>query len=289
MNYDFGVPSLVINNQRALIHDSDYASLGIVTLAPDGTQLKTYGPVSKFLGDHGKGAVTVGLGFTDIDVPDGGSMGVVFTVINKGHGSGTTTDALNVLCAGIVGALASGQLAGVSLTYSATGTGVYDTFIASAVAIPAWEAAVGIAVGLAVLEALHLILANCDGVVVPGTIQFGRGTLDEVASQGPWDVTVRYPGSESPEGCGANSDYQVDYRVIASSAKVEVPNVIGQDPDTALNTLSGLGLNGVIREEPSDDYEDSRITDQHPGAGAIVYRGTTITLIRLRPREGPPR
>jgi hypothetical protein len=87
VTFDFSVPSLTVKNPRALFTDTDFATIAAVTLAADGTQIAKYGPMSKYLGDLGKGrSVDPGMSLTAIDVPDGGSVALTFVVVNRGLG-----------------------------------------------------------------------------------------------------------------------------------------------------------------------------------------------------------
>ena len=193
MKYNFAVPSFVINNVRSTNNDTDYASLGVVALAPDGTTVGMYGPITRSLGDLDEGPVALQMVLTDIDVPDGGSMGIVFTVMNKGwwSGEGTIEDALNTVCAGIIGALAGGQIAGFK-TEATPGTPATATTPAipptppappAAIAMPIWVAALAVIGVVAIMEAVKLLLVDCDGWVVNATMQIGRVELDQAASQ----------------------------------------------------------------------------------------------------------
>lgn len=121
MKYDFAAPAMWIQSTRSPSSDTDYATLGIVAVAPDGTTVGTYGPITRTLGDVGSGPVDLSMALTGIDVPDGGSMGVVFTVMNKGSfsGGGSIETVLDTVCAGIMGALASGQIAGLAIADAA--------------------------------------------------------------------------------------------------------------------------------------------------------------------------
>lgn len=294
MKYNFVVPSFVINNTRSTINDTDYASLGVVSLAPDGTTVGTYGPITQSLGDLDEGPVTLNMVLTDIDVPDGGSMGVVFTMMNKGwwSGKGTIEDALNTVCAGIIGALAGGQIAGFK-TEATSGTPATTTTPAipptppAAIAMPIWVAALAVIGVVAIMEGVKLLLVDCDGWVVNATMQIGRVELDQAASQAVWQWSTRYPGSDSPEGCGSNSNYTVNYEIAASSLEVEVPDLTGQRPKDALALLRNSGLIGAIGEEFKGLVDEPQVAGQNPSPGTLVLHSTTVTLNVEIPKGGP--
>ncbi|HUR73884.1 MAG TPA: PASTA domain-containing protein, partial [Sporichthya sp.] len=62
--------------------------------------------------------------------------------------------------------------------------------------------------------------------------------------------------------------------VVAKSALVEVPRVIGMDIDEARNLLEGLGFNVDRAGFPFG----SRVVSQNPDPGTRVPRGSTVTL-----------
>ncbi|MGD0062766.1 MAG: hypothetical protein ABSB76_04915 [Streptosporangiaceae bacterium] len=73
----------------------------------------------------------------------------------------------------------------------------------------------GLATLLGLQELLNLLTTDCDGTVAIGTFEFTAAQLAGMVANAnqTWDETQDNPGSNSPAGCGANSDYQVHYRV----------------------------------------------------------------------------
>jgi beta-lactam-binding protein with PASTA domain len=117
-------------------------------------------------------------------------------------------------------------------------------------------------VGLAQTPALRRLDAvNLRGVVAYRTSNEPRGRVIE---------------QRPTAGSGAARDSQV--RVVVSSGPtsepVEVPDVRGQDLETARQTLEDLGLRvEVIRTGDGD-----RVEEQQPSAGVTAYRGAVVTL-----------
>jgi hypothetical protein len=65
-----------------------------------------------------------------------------------------------------------------------------------------------------------LIFPDCDGYTVIGTVgkaTSGWDTLIDKTGGVTFAQTIRYPGSDSPQGCGSNSDYSVTYSVTRKS------------------------------------------------------------------------
>jgi hypothetical protein len=60
-----------------------------------------------------------------------------------------------------------------------------------------------------------LLFPDCDGFVAIGTVGLRRRHWDVriAAAGGTYRKTIRYPGSDSPAGCGSNSDYTVTWSV----------------------------------------------------------------------------
>ncbi|HEY3959668.1 MAG TPA: PASTA domain-containing protein [Solirubrobacteraceae bacterium] len=285
VTFDFSVALMTINNPRSPETDTDFATLAITTLAPDGTEITKYGPTSKSLGDLGKGEeVNPGMSLKGIDVPDGGSVAFAFVVLNKGAWAGLSAvlDTMDLIGSGVVGALSQGQIAATDAAGSA------DVAFPEVVAVIA-----GIAV---ILEAAKLIFADCDGVVVPGLMKIGRTELLSNAGSQPWEMTVDYPGTDSHDGCGANSDYTVKYRIEATPApipKVAMPSLMGLSPRNASKDVQAAGLHGVEEIVVSDSavVEPSVVVAQQPIAGTLVPIGDTVRYtvrefsVAARPRR----
>jgi hypothetical protein len=282
VEYDFTVQDLYIYHRRSSgvfsSSDTDYASLGIVSLTADGTTVGTYGPVTWSLGDLTGGPVPLRMPLRHIDIPDGGSMGVVFTVINKGtwSGRGTIVDALNYVCGGLVGALGSGQIAGWVTKPTPNSDGTVSP--PSPTPIGPWWAGIFALGVLGVWEGIKLLWTDCDGWVVNATMQFGRPELDQAASKEPWYWSSLYPGSDSPPGCGGNSDYMVDYEIAASSLEVTVPKVIGLSPQAAYAKLQDNELKVTTGRLIKTNLEVPRVASQDPPAGTTVTRWTTVVI-----------
>lgn len=273
MTFDISVPSLTVKNPRAPFTDTDAATIAAAVLAPDGTQIATYGPTSKYLGDLGKGkTIDPGMSLTGIDVPDGGSVAFTFVVVNRGAWAGDQqlSDSMDVVGAGVIGAVVQGGIVG------AAGGGAITLTIGPAIAV---TAAV-----LGFLEGLNVIFADCDGTVVPGAMGIGKAELLSNAVQQPWEITQDYPGTDSAFGCGDNSDYSVTYSIQPTPPPapppppvkmVAVPSLIHMRPNVAVEHLSAAGLQGVEKTVISD-LDPGVIFAQNPAAGASVPVGSSV-------------
>jgi len=293
--FNFSVSSIDVVKPRSLIADTVSATLSINALAADGTLIKQYGPVTRSLGNHGdNSSFDPGMSLTGIAVPAGGSLAVSFVVVNKGDWAGDLSkEALNALeaaGAAVLGALAQGQIAApkmtntqaVSLTGGQTGTVTGDTTTAS---VPLYEAIL-IATGIiVVLEGLSILFADCDGTVVPGVLSLGQTELLSFAVPGPWEITIQYPGTDSPDGCGPNSNYSVTYSIIGGVSWVTVPTVIGMAPKAAGDALTAAGL---IVETSSIPVKGtvSEVITQSPAGGSSVPVSSEVRIEVGAPEGG---
>jgi PASTA domain len=272
VTFDFSVPSLTVKNPRSLFTDTDFATIAAATLAPDGTQIATYGPTSKHLGDLGKGrSVDPGMSLRNIDVPDGGSVALAFVVVNRGAWAGDSQalDNMDSVGGAVIGAVISGSLVGTG------GVGVVP-----AVAVTALV--------LGVLDGLSIILADCDGTVVAGAMTIGKTELLSNAVEQPWEMTDDYPGTDSPDGCGANSDYKVIYTIGKTPPPVPMvatPAITGSSPSMAVERLRAAGLLGA-EETVIGDLDPGIVFSQSPAAGVSVPVGSTVKYFVHEPGRG---
>ncbi|AYK07556.1 hypothetical protein [Brevibacillus laterosporus] len=69
-------------------------------------------------------------------------------------------------------------------------------------------------VGDVVGRIVNAIFANCDGIVAQDRIVYSNTNLVNLTGQtGKHSETRFYPGSDSPEGCGSNSEYYVTWTI----------------------------------------------------------------------------
>jgi hypothetical protein len=285
--FDFAVSSMTVKNPRSLFNDSDYASLAINVLAADGTVLKQYGPVVKSLGDLGKGrTLNPEMAITGLAVPDGGSIAVAFVVVNKGGWSwdSKAIDALELAGTAVLGALAQGSIAGDTVV---TASGESPAIIALPIVIAVSAAIV------AVLEGINILFADCDGTVVTGAMTIGKTELVQLATPGPWNISYEYPGTDSPDGCGANSDYVVNYSAEATPPPVvvptvAVPNIKGMTIANGVRALTTAGLIGIEKVTEFSLKPGLTILGQTPAAGSVVAVHSEVQYDVSGPPVIPP-
>lgn len=71
----------------------------------------------------------------------------------------------------------------------------------------------------------------------------------------------------------------ITLQVSKGRQPIEVPSLVGQDVDSAKETLAGLGLESSVAEEYSDTVEQGQVIAQHPTADSDpLFRGDTVDL-----------
>lgn len=215
-------------------------------------------------------------------------MGIVFTIMNKGTWSGRKPiiDALGDTTLAIVGALAGGQLAGHATEPTVNPDGTVNPPQSTPIG-PWWAALLGLGL-LGIWEGLNFFWADCDGWVVNATMKIGKTELDQNAVQSPWWWTTLYPGDDSPEGCGDNSNYSVDYEIAATSLEVKVPNVVDLSPGDAFTRIKSLGLMPEVRRMLKGNVQQPRVVAQDPQPGVTVTSEATV-MVDVEVWRGGPR
>jgi len=85
--------------------------------------------------------------------------------------------------------------------------------------------------------------------------------------------------SQSPDpGAKVAKNTAVTVVVSTGSAAVDVPNVVGSDPDAAQATLSGAGFQPVLAYNQDPTNASGKVAIQNPQAGAQAKKGTRVTI-----------
>jgi hypothetical protein len=296
--FDFFVSSMnVIKSRTGHGQDTDYATLSINALAADNTVITRYPPITRSLGNiGGNSTINPQMSLTGLAVPEGGSLAVSFVVVNNGSWAADSTaiNALELAGSAVLGALIQGAIVspgGTAATTATAGglTGVTAATTTTAISFSgAVEAA---AVIIVALEAINILLVDCDGTVVPGALSLGQTELLEYATTGPWNITVAYPGTDSPPFCGPNSEYSVTYTVVNSSLVVAVPGVIGLSPTEAAAAFTAAKLTvettPIVTHTTEDPLPEPRVINQSPPAGTRVPVGSVEQIEVSVPEREP--
>jgi hypothetical protein len=202
MAYSFALDSFRITDTRSLHEDTDYVS---ITLA-----VGAAAPITKvkYMGDVNNGTFKPGLTFDNVAVDPTVPVVFSYTIVNNGHGSKANVEkALEqagtqlAQKAAQAASKAIGQEIG-SLLGASIGTA----------AVPVVGTALGALAGWLVGEIGSVLFANCDGPVAAGVHVFtGAELAAQTAGGKVVTQTDHNPGTDSPHGCGRNSNYFVTW------------------------------------------------------------------------------
>jgi hypothetical protein len=176
-NYVFTLESFQITDTRSRHKDTDHVSFAIKVGD------KVYPAKTKDMGDLNNGTYKVNLSFGPIEVPTPETKVVLtYLILNSGHDKDKVSAWLQK---GSDGLLAKAES-------SAGGD---------------WGTVIKFVGGLG----LNMVFANCDGWVAGDHITLTGKSL--AAFTAPHRETRKYPGTDSPRGCGHNSNYQVTWSI----------------------------------------------------------------------------
>jgi hypothetical protein len=204
MAYSFSLDSFRITDTRSLHKDTDYVSISLaVGSAPPMTKVKK-------MGDLNNGTFKTGLLFDNVSVADTVPVVFTYTIVNNGHGSQANVEkALQQ---------AGTQLAQKASEAAARAVGAEIGSLLGAsigtAAVPIVGTALGALAGWLVGEIGGILFANCDGPVAAGVHVFTGAELASATRGGTvLTETDHNPGTDSPTGCGRNSNYYVTWSI----------------------------------------------------------------------------
>ena len=201
-HYSFELISFDITNTRSRHDDTDYTSFHLAVKNKNGG-IRTYKQV-KFNGNLNNGTYPIGLSFHDIAVESDEHIVMNYLIVNNGHEKGDSV-AAELEKAGdelaTKGAEAAGTAAGAA--------------IGSAIPIPGIGTAIGAVAGWLASKLGGLLFADCDGPVAAEQVTLSAKELAKRVEQshGNYEVKTHHPGTDSPDGCGSNSEYDVTWAI----------------------------------------------------------------------------
>jgi hypothetical protein len=220
-NYNFSVDSFEVLEPRSGSlggldkgNDSDYVGFAIQVNNNAGQHL------TKFIGNNcHSGTFQVGLAFNNIALADTDAIVIITTIVNSSQGVAKTTQYLDTALSKLEGAAASAL---VKLLTSEILTDSVKEEIGAAVgatigtaAVPILGSALGALGGYLLGEGWGLLFPNCDGPVVASMFVYSGAELKQATANGkPLVTTTNYPGIDSADGCGDNSNYNVTFRIV---------------------------------------------------------------------------
>jgi serine/threonine-protein kinase len=102
----------------------------------------------------------------------------------------------------------------------------------------------------------------------------GVAVTEEDSDQTPGTVLRTDPAAGAPVPKAG----QPVMLFVAKEPNITVPNLAGQEAQTAQQLLQGQGFQVSLQSEPSDTVPNGRVTRTDPGAGASVKKGSAIRL-----------
>jgi hypothetical protein len=190
--YTFRLDRFHIDNTRSRHTDTDFVAIGLQV----GDQ--TFPTQTQAMGDLNNGDYNVGLAFANVQIDEPTTPAIFnYQIVNAGNAS--QPEIIQKLETGVANLASQGATAlGDKL---APGTGSI------------WgEVALKIVTWLG-----NLLFPDCDGPVAIDQIAVSADALDQAigedASGGTYSDTRFYPGVDSADGCGSNSQYTVTWSV----------------------------------------------------------------------------
>jgi beta-lactam-binding protein with PASTA domain/predicted Ser/Thr protein kinase len=117
-----------------------------------------------------------------------------------------------------------------------------------------------------------------------------RATLEDAGLQ----VTVEPADSQETKdqvlsqdpagGTSVDQGTTVTLTISRGPQKIAVPDVVGDDVDSARGTLASAGFRVKVKEVPSDEDEGT-VIGQSPDGGSRAIEGTTVTLTVAKPQD----
>ncbi len=200
----------------------------------DQTYTQKLPPTEAEKGNHDVGLEFPALGIDDPTTP----VTLAFAIVNAGHDSSAIEEAL---------------MKGVDALIAAeAGAGNPGT----ALALAAFDAVIGV------------IFVDCDGAVAADSLTVERSAFDATIPAGGrvQTHTKHYPGTDSKDGCGANSDYYVTQTIIrtnvgdAHTPEAEQSFIIAsRSSGLVLDVTGGASAAGI----PIQQYADNGTPAQH--------------------------
>jgi serine/threonine-protein kinase len=106
-------------------------------------------------------------------------------------------------------------------------------------------------------------------------VQVNEAPSDDV-EEGVVSAQDPSPGVEAPVGS------TVTITVSTGPEQVEVPDVEGEEEDTARQILVDAGFQVQVEEVPGPPPDDGTVVDQDPDGGTEADRGSTVTIVVAR-------
>lgn len=209
--YTFTLEKFHIDNTRSRDDDTDTVQFG----ARAGK--RSFGTRSHYAGDVDNGDHGVGLTIGPVVLADAATPAVIAYTIFNGD-TGKLGEGLGAVTERVAGRAMDGMLSAAQ--HSVDPTAEISIPSVGPEGGPEFSDSTWINL-LQFLTIANFLFPDCDGFVVAGGVGKNKVGWDRAidASGGTtYRQTIRYPGDDSPAGCGSNSDYTVTWAVTRRRA-----------------------------------------------------------------------
>jgi hypothetical protein len=111
------------------------------------------------------------------------------------------------------GSLTSDSVSSISKDLGAGVGAILGVEIAGTVTAPVIGSLLGSLAGWLLGQLGDIVFADCDGLVAAEQLAYTGRDLYLKTVNGPLKMTTTHPGTTSPSGCGANSQYDVTWTI----------------------------------------------------------------------------
>ena len=204
--YFFTLDSFRIAKTRALLNDTDYVCTALIVAQNP----PVVSPV-RYMGNVGDGTHDVNLSIPSVAVGPADHAAFTYLIVNCGHGSRDNIE--NALQKAVSAAALKLAQQWTTTTATAAPAGTSGPAAGAPSGTPKRTAGPS-ALGWLVGEVEGILFADCDGTVAAGNCVFFLGEMASetaIANGKPVSYTDFSPGTNSADGCGANSQYYVTW------------------------------------------------------------------------------
>jgi serine/threonine-protein kinase len=126
---------------------------------------------------------------------------------------------------------------------------------------------------------------------VPNVIGLQQAPAQRRLHSAGLGARIKYVASQQPSGrvvaespaagatVGKGSTVRISVSLGPNATTAQVPDVVGQDQQTATNTLQAAGFQvQVITVPPPDPSQSGIVIDEEPGGGTAAPQGSTVTI-----------
>jgi len=207
--YKFSVDHVHVTTTRALDSDTDtaQATLGIGNWAIQ-SKKQEIGDIGG-LSSPDSSQLNL-LDFEPITVELCEAVLFNYLILNSGNADQKTIDAA-LISAGT--SLTGSSVASVSKNLAAGVGAIVGIELVGNIVAPVIGSLLGSLVGYLIGKLGNIVFANCDGLVAAEQIALTGRDLHLKTANGPLTATTTHPGTDSPTGCGSNSQYEVTWSI----------------------------------------------------------------------------